>query len=163
VSPDSVDDGIAARIDGMTVRFPDLDGRNLAGAEWRLPADLPPGRTLVLLPFHQWHQRVVDAWIAWAAEAAPATPVLEVPMLGGRWRPARPLIDGGMARAIGDQDVLERTVTTNGQVGLVRSAFDLAGTDEVVAVVASPDGTVHGWVTGRPESGSSVLHAALAP
>jgi hypothetical protein len=111
----------------MTPRFPDLDGRRLDGRAMRLPADLP-ATALLLVAFHQWHQRDVDAWLARVPAGVPA---FEVPMLGGRWLPARRFIDGGMARSIADEVVLARTVTVYGQVGVVRDAFELADTELV--------------------------------
>lgn len=83
---------------GVTPAFPRLHGRRLDGVQVRLPDDLP-GRSLVVLAFHQRHQRDVDAWLA---RVPPGVPCFEVPLLGARWTPARPLIDGGMARGVCD-------------------------------------------------------------
>jgi hypothetical protein len=141
----------------MTPRFPDLDGRRLDGLAMRLPADLP-ATALLLVAFHQWHQRDVDAWLARVPAGVPA---FEVPMLGGRWLPARRFIDGGMARSIADEVVLARTVTVYGQVGVVRDAFELADTELVVAAVVTPDGAVLAEALGPPTdaAATALVHA----
>jgi hypothetical protein len=143
---------------GVTPAFPRLHGRRLDGVVVRLPDDLP-APSLVVLAFHQRHQRDVDGWLA---RVPPGVPCFEVPLLGARWTPARPLIDGGMARGIGDPVVLARTVTVYGQVGDVRRAFGLDGTDDVVAAVVTPQGRVAAWALGpASESGAGLLLAEL--
>jgi len=156
---------LGSRADGP--RFARLRTRALDGAPHDLPRELPAERTLVLLAYRQRHQRDVDAWIALAvALGVPptqrgvtgpmATAVVEVPFLQARWRPARRLIDGGMARGIADPDVLARTLTAYGAPARHRRATGLSGPavgargSEVEALVVSPDGRVHWHMTGPP-------------
>lgn len=154
------------------LRLAPLVGRALDGTPWRLPDDLPAARTLVLLAYRQRHQRDVDAWIALAvALGVPATPrgavqpmataVIEVPTLGRRWRPARRLIDGGMATGIADPDVLARTVTAYADPVAHRAAcgFPEDGGAVMRAVVATPEGAVTFRAAGPPRPGD---RAALA-
>ena len=119
----------------------------------------------MIIAYRQRHQRDVDAWIALAvANGVPATPrgarellptaVIEVPFLSGRWRPARRLIDGGMAQGIADPDVLARTLTAYGAPARHRRACGLdtvgAGGAEVEALVVDRDGGVHWHASGPP-------------
>lgn len=170
----------------MSVRFAPLRTRALDGTERVLPAGLPAQRTLVLLAYRQRHQRDVDEWIALAvALGVPATPrgaveamttaVIEVPFLAGVWRPARRLIDGGMAQGIADPDVLARTLTAYGAplrhrrvCGL--DAADTHGGDgraEVEALVVERSGQVLWRASGRPTTtsppGPTGLRDALRP
>jgi len=106
----------------VTVKFPRVNGRSLAGDDVRLPDDLPAERTLALLAFQQRHQACVDRWIA-RAEAAgiPGSPldmdaedracVVEIPVLSSGWKLGRGFIDGGMAANIRIPRVLARTIT----------------------------------------------------
>jgi hypothetical protein len=106
----------------LPVRLAPVRGRALDGTPYLLPDELPGERTLVLIAFRQEHQRDVDRWIELAVRlGVPASPfgqalpmrtaVVEVPLLGRRWLATRRLIDGGMARGIGDPVVLARTIT----------------------------------------------------
>jgi len=164
-------------VDGL--HLAPLRTRALDGTVRRLPADLPAQRTLVLLAYRQRHQRDVDAWIARAVAAGvPATPrgaaeplpaaVVEVPFLSARWRPARRLIDGGMARGIADPDVLARTLTAYGLPARHRRACGLAGPSapgadgtEVEALVVTRTGTVLAHRTGPPSASAPSDVAAL--
>lgn len=145
------------------LRFALLRARALDGTDHRLPHDLPAHRTLVVMAYRQRHQRDVDAWIALAVAAGvPPTPrgrdlplpsaVIEVPFLSGAWRPARRLIDGGMAQGIADPDVLARTLTAYGSPAVHRRACGLASDGlNVEAMVVTRKGTVL-WHTSGPPS-----------
>lgn len=155
--------------------FPLLPVRSLAGAELLLPRDLPTPLTLVLCAFYQRQQGLVDGWIGWAVEDAgvapsllgldPAAPsvVIEVPVLGRRYRPARRFIDGGMASGIGVPEVLARTFTAYTDVSAFCRSAGIATTDTVSALVVRPDGAVLAHVVGPPaEESCAVVVAALA-
>lgn len=155
-----------------TLRFPAVDGRSLIGAPFRLPGDLPADRTLVVVAFQQWHQAVVDRWIARAVAAGvPPTirgatgrlprAVVELPILPSRWRPVRRLIDGGMTAGIGDPDILARTITCYLDVDAFRRALTIPTNDEVHAFVVTPDGTILARAAGEPDGGWRTIADAL--
>jgi hypothetical protein len=140
--------------------LPDIATRTLQGVDKARPRDLPAERTLVLLPFQQWQQREVDAWIGraddagWATDLSGSKPgglpefaVIEVPCISRRWGPVRRFIDGGMASGIGVPVVLARTWTSYTDVGRVQRALDI------------PDSS-HTWV-GVVERGGEVLQTAF--
>jgi hypothetical protein len=147
------------------VQFPDLDTRTLQGAAKRLPRDLPAERTLLLLPFHQWQQRQVDAWIARAADAGwaadltrpgtdIASAVLEVPCISRRWSLGRSFIDGGMAANIRIPTVLARTWTAYTDGGRVQRALDIPDSEQTWVGVLSRSGEVLAHAAGEPTSRS---------
>lgn len=155
-----------------TLRFPTVDGRSLLGVDLRLPRDLPAERTLVLVAFQQWHQACVDRWIARAVAAGvPPTirgatgrlprAVVELPILPSRLRPVRRFFDGGMATAIGDPDILARTITFYIDVDAFRRALAIPTTDAVHAFVVAPDGTILARAAGEPDAGWRTIAAAL--
>jgi hypothetical protein len=147
------------------VQFPDLDTRTLQGVDKRLPSDLPAERTLLLLPFRQWQQRQVDAWIGraddagWAADltagdAAPPFAVLEVPCISRRWSVGRSFIDGGMAASIRVPKVLARTWTAYTDVGRVQRALDITDSEQTWVGVLTQSGEVLAHAAGEPTSRS---------
>src|SRR5512142_3000291 len=94
--------------------FPQLAARDLGGREVALPAGLPGEWNVVIVAFRRQQQELVDSWVPWLEDLAATTPGLrfaELPAIGLRWQPARPVIDGGMAAAIRDQQTRQRTLT----------------------------------------------------
>jgi hypothetical protein len=94
--------------------FPPLAARDLDGHEVALPAGLPDQWNIVIVAFRRRQQELVDSWVPWLEERAATTPGLrfvELPAIGMQWQPARPVIDGGMAAAIRDQQTRRRTLT----------------------------------------------------
>lgn len=147
------------------MQFPDLDARTLQGDAKRLPRDLPARRTLLLLPFQQWQQRQVDAWIARATDAGWATDltiaaadrehaVIEVPCLSRRWSLGRSFIDGGMAAGIRIPMVLARTWTAYTDVGRVQRALDIPDSEQTWVGVLAGSGEVLAHAAGEPTSRS---------
>lgn len=142
------------------MRFPELSARSLLGVDKTLPQDLPAARTLVLLPFRQWQQRQVDAWITlaeasdMAADLTLAGPfecaVIEVPCLSRRWGPARRFIDGGMSSGIGVPRVLARTWTSYSDVGAVQQGLGIVDSSQTWIGVVTPDGSVLEQALGEP-------------
>jgi hypothetical protein len=158
-------------------RFPDLAVRSLAGDELLLPRDLTASLTLVLLAFRQWQQGLVDEWIAWAVDDAAVAPtplgldpgaravVVEVPVIGRRYRPARRVIDGGMAASIRVPAVLARTLTAYTDVSAFCRAAGISSTETVHALVVRRDGVVLAHAAGTPDDANraTVLAALGTP
>ncbi|MGI9196695.1 MAG: hypothetical protein ACR2KE_04460 [Candidatus Nanopelagicales bacterium] len=157
----------------MTVEFPPVVGRSLAGNDVRLPEDLPATRTLAVLAFQQWQQSSVDRWIG-RAEAAgvPGSPmdmdaddvtcVVEIPVLSTRWKLGRGFIDGGMAASIRIPRVLARTITVYTSVSAFQKVMGIPGSDVVQACVVTPQGEVLARVPGDPsDAGWQVIAEAM--
>lgn len=154
-------------------RFPVVAGRSLLGVEIALPRGFPADRTLAVVAFQQWHQALVDRWIARAVAAGvPATSrgaagtlpaaVVELPVLSARWRPARRFIDGGMAAGIRDPDILARTITLYTGLAAFRRSLAIADGRDVHALVVTRDGTILARANGDPGDASwAVIESAL--
>jgi hypothetical protein len=156
----------------QAVRLAEVHGRALDGTPYRLPEQLPGEHTLVILAFRQRHQPDVDRWIELAIDlGVPASPfgatrpmstaVIEVPLLGRRWLPARRFIDGGMASGIADPVVLARTITAYTDpvafllacgLGDPAAGVGAARTpgEEVEVLLATRDGVVTWATRGAP-------------
>lgn len=156
------------------VRFPAVGGRTLLGMEVALPGELPADRTLVVVAFKQWHQAVVDRWIARAVAAGvpPTTlgatapipvAVVEVPVLSTQWRPVRRFIDGGMTAGIGDPDVLARTITVYTNVAAFQRSLAILDSDDVHALVVTRDGAILARGHGDPDDASWDAIASVLP
>ena len=147
-------------------RFPQVTGRNLEGRELALPNDFEGDVACAMVAFRQEHQRLVDTWLPHLAQLAEAEPRLsyyELPAIGGRWKLARPFIDGGMARAITDLGTRERTVTVYGQVAELVEALELASTDTIAVVLVARSGTIVWQASGGcTDALAAELDAALA-
>lgn len=157
-----------------TAHFPDVEGRALNGATYRLPSDLPAPRTLCVIAFRQMHQACVDRWITWAEEAGiPGSPlditngtdtcVVELPVISTRWRLGRRFIDGGMATSIKVPRVLARTITVYTDVERFQRALQIRDSSDVQAMVINLEGTVLARSNGEPSVTKWVtLQSALA-
>lgn len=125
--------------------FPALQARNLNGRTITLPAELGGARNIVLVAFRRWHQDLIDAWFPYLETLLAAHPELrayELPMIGGLYTLARLFIDGGMAVAIPDPAVRERTLTVYTDVGRARSAPGITSTETITLLLVDRQGRV---------------------
>jgi hypothetical protein len=150
----------------VEVRLAPATGRALDGTEYRLPAGLPAERTLVVVAFRQRQQADVDRWIDLAVSlGVPGSPlgalqplvsaVIEVPVLGRRYLPARGFIDGGMAASIRDPALLARTITVYTDPARYRRRCGIATADQVTAMVVDRDGNASFQALGPPTAGQA--------
>jgi hypothetical protein len=147
------------------IRFPEVAGRTLLGADVTLPSGFPAERTLAVVAFQRWQQSRVDLWIERAVAAGvPATTrgqehpmpraVVEVPALSTRWRPVRRFIDGGMTAGIRDPDVLARTITVYTDVSALCASLAIPDDGDVWAFVVARDGSIAARAHGDPDDAS---------
>ena len=138
---------------------PRIVARNLEGERVVIPDDLPAALNLLVFAFRRRQQALVDSWLATLERLAAAHAHLryyEVPTIARRWRPARRVIDGGMAAAIADAGARRRTLTVYADVARTAAAFGIRRTDTVTLVLLDRDGQVR-W---RGEGGYSPEVAA---
>lgn len=147
--------------------FPRLRARSLQGLDVDLPGAFAGRRNVVALAFRREHQGLVDAWAVWAEARAATDPALrfyEIPVIGRRWVPARRFIDTGMAAAIRDPVVLQRTFTVYGDVARVTGPLGIADRSTITVCLVDPTGTVRWQGTGGPSPVLvDALEAASAP
>jgi hypothetical protein len=138
-----------------------VQGRALDGTTVHLPEELPAELTLVIAAFRQRQQADVDRWIELAvALGVPPSPygastpmetaVVEIPVIGRRYRAARRVIDGGMAAAIADPVALARTITVYTDPAAFRRGCGITSVDEVTALAVQRDGSVVWHAVGPP-------------
>ena len=138
--------------------FPQVLARNLEGLDVALPDGFVGERNLVAIAFKRDHQRLVDSWLPWFDEHAVADPGLrfyEVPTIGRIWAPVRNFIDGGMASAIREPRILQRTLTIYGDVNRLTQPLRIEDRSTIALLVVDGSGLVL-W------SGSGGFAAPLA-
>jgi len=132
-------------MNAVTASFPVLQARNLNGRTLTLPADFGGTYNVAVIAFQRWHQELVDAWFPYLEPLVAAHPELrayELPMIGGLYSLARPFIDGGMAAAIPDPAVRERTLTVYTDVRRVMAALQIPSTATITLVLVDRSGRI---------------------
>ncbi len=126
-------------------RFPSLEARNLNGKRLYLPAGFGGARNVVLIAFRRWHQSLVDSWFPYLERLMSANPDLrayELPLISSLYSLARPFIDGGMAAAIPDPKVRERTLTVYTDVGRVTAALGIRNQSTITVLLVDREGRI---------------------
>ena len=132
----------------MAPRFPEVEGKTLAGRTLQLPADLEGEINLVAVAFQRNQQAEVDTWkeiFSRLENEYEGLITYEVPTISGRWKALRTLIDGGMTAAIPDPVTRSRTVTVYGDTRKVTGPLDLETTDRIAVVLTDRQGRVR-WI-----------------
>jgi len=132
----------------LSVRFPEVEGKSLDGRVLQLPADLEGEINLVAVAFHRSHQAEVDTWkevFSSLENEYEGLVTYEVPTISGRWKPMRPLIDGGMTAAIPDPVTRSRTVTVYGDTRKLTGPLELETTDRIAVVLTDRQGRIS-WI-----------------
>jgi hypothetical protein len=125
--------------------FPQVRARNLEGVDVDLPAGFAGDRNIVAIAFQRNHQSLVDSWIPWFEEQASTDPGLrfyELPTIGRIWAPIRNLIDGGMAAAIREPAILQRTLTVYGDVNRVTRPLGIEERSTIALLLIDGSGHV---------------------
>jgi hypothetical protein len=158
--------GLAYRQDMTEDWFPRLAARDLNGAGVALPAGLPGEWTVVIVAFRREQQGLVDSWAPWLEQRAAADPRLgfvELPAIGLRWQPARPVIDGGMAAAIHDQKTRQRTLTVYTDIRRVTVPLRISDRGTIWLFLVDRAGRVRWRGSGGHDAATAAaLAAALA-
>ena len=146
-------------------RFPRVEGTNLEGHRFVLPADFEGKYNVVLIAFHREQQDDVDTWLPFLRPlAAPGSNVrvYELPTLSRGYRFMRRFIDGGMARGIPERATREATITLYIDKTPFKNALAIANEDSVCTLLVARNGDVLWRADGRftPDAGSG-LRAAL--
>jgi hypothetical protein len=138
--------------------FPNIRARNLEGLDVELPDAFVGDRNIVVIAFQRDHQRLVDSWLPWFEHATLSDAGLrfyEVPTIGRIWSPVRKFIDGGMAAAIKEPVILQRTFTVYGDVTLLTRPLKIKDRSTISVLCVDRSGSVL-W---RGDGGFSESHA----
>ena len=133
-------------------RIPLVEGRNLEGERFALPADFKGELNVVLVAFKREQQGDVDSWMPFLKSVAGARRDLrtyELPVLGRGYRLMRPFIDGGMRRGIPDAAVRAATITLYIDKARFRESLSLPDEDRIYILLVDQQGRVQWRTDGR--------------
>jgi len=132
--------------------FPGIAARNLEGLDVQLPQGFGGDRNVVIIAFQRHHQDLVDSWVPWLDRQAATDPGLrfyELPTIGRMWAPVRKFIDGGMAAAIREPVILQRTLTIYGDVSRLTRPLGIEDRSTIAVLLVDRVGAVHWHGSGR--------------
>jgi hypothetical protein len=145
------------------ISFPRLAARDLGGRDVMLPAGLPGEWNVVVIAFRRQQQELADSWVPWLEERAAVMPWLrfvELPAIGLQWQPARPVIDGGMAAAIRDQQTRRRTLTVYTDVRRVTAPLGIGDRSTIWLFLVDRAGQVRWRGSGGWDAAAAASLAA---
>lgn len=140
-----------AEVDSIR-QFPRVDGTNLEGRRFSLPADFESEYNVVLVAFRREQQADVDTWLPFLREqqlAERGVRVYELPTLNRSYRMMRSFIDGGMARGIPDKATREATITLYIDKSPFKKALAISDEDRICTLIVARDGRVFWRADGR--------------
>jgi hypothetical protein len=142
-------------------QFPRVEGTNLEGRRFSLPAELESAYNVVIVAFRRAQQADVDSWLPFLRQqklAERGVRVYELPTLNRSYRMMRGFIDGGMARGIPEKATREATITLYIDKSPFKKALAISTEDRIVTLVVARDGRVLWRADGRfaPETGAEL-------
>jgi hypothetical protein len=143
--------GSGATVDSVR-QFPRVEGTNLDGRRFSLPADFEAEFNVVIVAFRREQQADVDSWLPFLAEQKVrelGIRVYELPTLNRSYRIVRGFIDGGMSRGIPEKATREATITLYIDKSPFKKALAISTEDRIIAMVVARDGRVLWRADGR--------------
>ena len=131
------------------LRFPQVEGRNLEGQAFTLPAGFAGEANLAIVAFQRWHQDLVDPWIGVAKEIRRDDDRFRFYELPTIYR-GNPLfrlwLDRGMASGIPDVEARRVTITLYLDKAAFRSQLAIPDEKTIHLFLLRDDGSV-AWRT----------------
>ncbi len=125
--------------------FPVVSGFNLDRQEFEFPRDFGGDHNLVIVPFKQYQQQIVNTWIPFAQEVEASFPgfiyyelptIYEMPVL------SRTFLNEGMRAGIPDQTARERTITLYLNKETFKSALNIPTEDDIYLFLINRNGEI---------------------
>jgi hypothetical protein len=131
--------------------FPVVSGFNLNRQEFEFPRDFSGDYNLLIVPFQQYQQQIVNTWIPFAQEVEASFPgfiYYELPTIYQMPVLARTFINEGMRAGIPDQTARERTVTLYLNKETFKTALDIPTEDDIYLFLVNREGEILWRTTG---------------
>ena len=144
--------------------FPTVEGSNLAGREYILPAGFEGELNIVALAFQMWHQDEVNTWMPLFEQMEHQVPGLrayELPVLRSMNRLSQWMIDQGMRGGIPDLATRSRTITLYTDKERFRQALELSNENHITVLLVDRRGEVLWRTQGayRPDTARELAAA----
>ena len=143
--------------------FPTVTGSNLLRQKMNLPVDFSGELNIVMIPFQQWHQRLVDTWIPFARQVEQTNPQVryyELPTIYKMNWLSQVFLNEGMRAGIPDPLSRERTITLYLDKGPFKQALELPHEDDIYILLVDRQGKVLWREQGEfsHEKGADLTH-----
>jgi len=128
------------------MKFPVVRASNLRRNKLTLPYDFKGKLNIVLIPFYQWHQSLVDTWIPFVRQIEKdysGVYYYELPTIRKMNPIAKTFINEGMRSGIPDPVSRERTITLYLDKRSFRYALNLQAEDDIYVLVVDRRGNVY--------------------
>lgn len=132
--------------------FPEVSGQNLEFENFNLPYNLEGALNLLIIPFHRWHQSLVDEWsfhLNSLEKQYSNFKYYEIPTLSKGYKVMRFMIDGGMRAGIPDKVVRERTITLYINKTLFKKKLKILSEDTIYLFLINKKGEIIWRTEGR--------------
>lgn len=132
--------------------FPLVSGFNLNRQEYEFPRDFEGDLNLIIVPFQQYHQRIVNTWIPSAQEIEASFPgfiYYELPTINEMPILSRTFINEGMRAGIPDQTARERTITLYLDKQEFKAALGIPSEDDIYLFLVDRQGEILWNATGE--------------
>jgi hypothetical protein len=142
--------------------FPVVSGFNLNRQEYDFPRDFGGDFNLVIIPFQQYQQQMVNTWLPFVQELEASFPgfiYYELPTIYDMPVLSRTFINEGMRAGIPDQTARERTITLYLNKETFKTALDIPSEDDIYLFVVDRNGEILWRTTGEytPEKGDDLV------
>lgn len=149
----------------MNITFPTVQGSNLEGRKFTLPADLNGQLNVVLIAFQQWQQMQVDGWVPFLKELQAGFPSVRAYELPTLWQMdwlRRTMLNNGMRMGIPDLHTRETTITLYLDREAFLRALALPNMDSIFVLLIDKAGHIYWQTAGAfsAEKGQSLREAA---
>ncbi len=125
--------------------FPNVFGKNLELEHFNIPSDLEGDLNLVIIPFKQWHQSLVNQWGFFLNTLESEFfnfRYYEIPTLSYGYKLMRFMIDGGMRAGIPDKSVRKRTITVYLNKNEFRKSLDIPSENTIYLFLITKKGDI---------------------
>ncbi|MFW9893126.1 MAG: hypothetical protein ACFFFO_13025 [Candidatus Thorarchaeota archaeon] len=129
----------------MTNKFPNVVGSNLNGDRIRIPSELKGDYNILLVPFQQWQQGLVNSWVPFLEhlmEKKEWFDYYELPTIRKMNVFFRRMIDGGMRGGIPSRDTRGRTVTLYIDKAPFKEQLEIPTEDTLYLYLVDKNGTI---------------------
>lgn len=132
--------------------FPIVSGYNLNREELEFPTDFVGELNLVIVPFKQYQQNIVNTWIPFVEQLEQDHPgfiYYELPTIYEMPAFSRTFINEGMRAGIPDRKARERTITLYLDKEIFKSALDIRTEDEIHLFLVDAEGQIYWRSSGE--------------
>jgi hypothetical protein len=136
----------------MTNKFPSVSGSNLNKERIRIPSELKGKYNVLLVPFQQWQQGLVNSWVPFLEHIMESNQKLdyyELPTIRKMNVFFRRMIDGGMRGGIPSLDTRARTVTLYIDKEPFKDTLGIPTESTLYLYLVDREGTIHWRETGE--------------